>query len=63
MTILAFQYAQASVLSPFIYLEIVSAAILGYFVFADVPGIAFWIGTTIIVIAGLLISFTREKST
>lgn len=61
MTILAFQSAQASTLSPFIYLEIVSAAILGYFVFADVPGITFWIGTTIIVAAGLLISLSKAE--
>lgn len=62
LTIAAFQHAQASTLSPIIYVEVVSAVILGYVVFSDVPGITFWIGTTVIVAAGLLISFSREKS-
>lgn len=62
LTILAFQHAQASTLSPIIYLEVISAVIFGYVVFSDVPGVTFWIGTTIIIAGGLLISFSHEKS-
>lgn len=62
LTILAFQHAEASTLSPFIYLEVVSAATFGYVVFSDVPGITFWIGTVVIVAGGLLISLSKEKS-
>jgi drug/metabolite transporter (DMT)-like permease len=60
LTLLAFQYAQASALSPLVYLEIVSAAIFGYLVFADVPTITFWIGTGFIVFAGIVVSMSRE---
>lgn len=60
-TIAAFQYAQASTLSPFIYLEIVSAVILGFVIFGDVPTLTYWIGAAVIVVAGLLISFSHKR--
>ncbi|WP_245409887.1 DMT family transporter [Pararhizobium haloflavum] len=58
--VLAFQKAPASVLAPFQYLEIVSAVLMGYFIFGDVPSLSKWVGIAIIVGSGLFI-FWREQ--
>jgi S-adenosylmethionine uptake transporter len=52
--------APASVLAPFQYLEIVSAIILGYAVFGDVPGPNTVIGVLIIIASGIYL-FHRER--
>ena len=51
----------ASTIAPILYLEIVSAAILGYFVFNDIPDFYSIIGVIIIILAGLYV-FIREHS-
>ncbi|NRG19837.1 DMT family transporter [Rhizobiales bacterium] len=56
----AFAMAPASVLAPFNYLEIVSATIFGYLVFADFPDAITWYGIAIIVGCGLYIAH-RER--
>lgn len=56
----AFQKTPASILAPFQYLEIVSATVLGYVVFADFPTPSKLLGIAIIVLSGLFI-FWREK--
>lgn len=56
----AFQSAPASVLAPLQYLEIVSAAAIGYVVFSDFPSPSKWAGIAIIITSGLFI-FWREK--
>lgn len=56
----AFQRAPASLLAPFQYLEIVSAVLIGYFVFGDIPSASKWLGIAIIVGSGLFI-FARER--
>src|SRR5699024_7449536 len=58
----AFQSAPASVLAPLQYLEIVSAAVIGYVVFSDFPSPSKWAGIVIIITSGLFI-FWREKRT
>jgi S-adenosylmethionine uptake transporter len=58
--VFAFQKAPASTLAPLQYLEIVSATIFGYLVFADFPDFLKWVGITIIVASGLFI-FWREQ--
>ncbi len=58
--VFAFQRAPASVLAPLQYLEIVSATIFGYLVFADFPDALKWLGISIIVGSGLFI-FWRER--
>lgn len=57
----AFQMASASLLAPFQYIEIVSAAALGYLIFSDFPTPAKWIGIAIIVASGLYV-FWRERA-
>ena len=52
--------APASVLAPFQYLEIVTATILGYLVFNDVPAISTILGSSIIIGSGVYL-FHRER--
>jgi len=51
----AFQRTPASLLAPFQYLEIVSAALLGYLVFAEFPDPSKLFGMAIIISSGLFI--------
>ena len=51
----AYRSAPASVLAPLQYFEIVSAAILAYFVFGDFPDALKWLGIVIIIASGTFI--------
>ena len=44
MVVLAFRLVSASILAPFQYLEIVSATVLGYWLFGDFPDAVKWLG-------------------
>jgi len=57
----AFQYAQASLLAPVAYGQIVGATILGFFIFGEFPDAWTWVGTSVIIGCGLYIGY-REKS-
>lgn len=56
----AFQYADASVLAGFQYTELISAAVLGWWLFGDIPTVHTWIGSAILVGSGLYV-FHRER--
>lgn len=56
----AFKYADASILAPFQYIELVVAAIIGWWMFNDIPTLTTFIGTVILVTSGLYI-FYRER--
>jgi drug/metabolite transporter (DMT)-like permease len=60
LIIMAFSKAEASILAPFQYLEIVTMTIAGYLVFGDFPSAIKWLGIAIIVGSGLYI-FMRER--
>ncbi len=60
MIVHAFKRAPASVLAPFQYLEIVSATILSYLVFQDIPNAWKWLGISIIIASGLYV-WWRER--
>jgi drug/metabolite transporter (DMT)-like permease len=49
----AFALAPAGVLAPFGYLEVVTATILGYAIWGDLPGLMTWAGIALIVGAGI----------
>ena len=53
------KFSPASTIAPILYLEIVSATVLGYFVFSDIPDIFTVIGVLIIIICGIYV-FLRE---
>ncbi len=59
--VIAFSLAEASVLAPFNYLEIVTATFFGFVVFDDFPGSLQWVGIAVIVATGLFIFFRERK--
>lgn len=61
MSIAAFRYAQTSVLAPLVYLELVGAVIIGYFVFDDVPGVEVIAGAALIVLGGLIVTYYAKN--
>lgn len=60
LILLGFRVAPASLLAPFQYLEIVSAAAAGLLLFGEFPTPTKWIGIVMIVGAGLFV-FWRER--
>lgn len=56
----AFARAEAGVLAPLQYLEIISATLIGWFFFGDFPDPLTWGGTAIIIGAGIYV-FHRER--
>ena len=56
----SYRYAEASVLAPFDYIAMIWAVLLGYFWFAELPTVQVWIGTAIVIAAGLVILW-RER--
>lgn len=56
----AFRMANASLLAPFQYIEIVGATLLGYFMFGEFPNALKWLGIAIIIGSGLYLYF-RER--
>ena len=56
----AFRFAEAGILAPFQYLEIISATLLGLLFFGEFPDAMTWAGTALIVAAGLYV-FLRER--
>jgi drug/metabolite transporter (DMT)-like permease len=58
----AFSKAEAGLLAPFQYLEIVGATIVGYLVFGDLPDALTWLGTAIILGAGMYVFYRERQS-
>ena len=57
----AFRRAEASLLAPFQYLEIIGATAAGFLVFGDFPDAMTWTGIAIILASGLYVVL-RERS-
>jgi drug/metabolite transporter (DMT)-like permease len=51
--VLAFRYADASVLAPFSYTQLLWASIFGFLLFGEVPDVWTVVGAVIIVSSGL----------
>lgn len=60
MTINAFRHAEASLLAPLSYLELLGAAIIGYVAFGEVPGLRVFAGAALIVAGGLILVQRRN---
>lgn len=56
----SYRYAQASLTAPFDYASIIWAVMLGYVAFGEVPGPNVWIGSVIVIAAGLFVIW-RER--
>jgi len=61
MLAFAFGYAPAGILAPFQYLEILSATLLGVILFGDFPDAITWLGTGLIVGAGLYVFLLERR--
>jgi drug/metabolite transporter (DMT)-like permease len=55
LSIAAFRLADATTLAPLVYIELVGAALIGYFAFGDVPNTATAIGAACIVAGGCVL--------
>ncbi|MEO3427946.1 DMT family transporter [Pelagibius sp. CAU 1746] len=60
LSIAAFRLADASTLSPLVYLELVGSAAIGFLAFGDLPGPATVVGAALIVTAGLILLQRRK---
>ena len=56
----AHRYAPASILSPFLYQQVLYMALFGYLVFGDVPSPPLAVGAVIVIGSGIYL-FTRER--
>jgi drug/metabolite transporter (DMT)-like permease len=61
LVVMAYYRASVAALAPFQYLEIVSATILGYMLFGNLPDGLTWLGIVIIVAAGLFVFYRERK--
>lgn len=57
---IAYDHSPASHLAPVAYLEIVSATLLGFLLFADFPTLTTWIGIVIVIASGVIISWREQ---
>ena len=57
----AFDYAQASLLAPYNYTKLIWVTIFGYLIFEDIPSLEMWIGSGVIVSAGLYVLYRERK--
>lgn len=62
LLIKAFDYAEASVLAPFGYGEIVMATVVGYLGFGDFPDGITWLGIAVIIGSGIYIALREGKA-
>jgi drug/metabolite transporter (DMT)-like permease len=62
LTIAAFRHAQASLLAPLSYLELVGAVAVGYAAFGDLPALRVWAGAAAIVAGGALLLSRKPLS-
>ncbi len=62
LLIKAFDHAPATWLAPLGYTEMVTAAVVGYLQFGDLPDALGWVGIAIIVAAGVTISLREQRT-
>jgi drug/metabolite transporter (DMT)-like permease len=58
----ALTYASANFIAPFNYTQMIGSVIVGYLMFAEVPDLYTWLGTALIVSAGLLVGWQGRRS-
>ena len=57
----AFDFAEASLLAPFNYTKLLWVTVFGYWVFDDIPSLDMWVGSGVIVSAGLYVLYRERK--
>jgi drug/metabolite transporter (DMT)-like permease len=58
----AFELAPASFVSPFIYTQILGAALLSFLIFGELPDVATWVGAAIITASGVYILYRERRN-
>jgi drug/metabolite transporter (DMT)-like permease len=59
----AFSYAPANLIAPLNYTQMIGSVIIGYLMFAEIPDFYTWVGSAVIIAAGLLVGWQgRRKS-
>ncbi len=61
LQIQAYRYAPASMLAPFIYLQILSAAALGWLIWGQFPDAVSWLGIAIVCLSGITIGLVEWR--
>lgn len=61
LTIVAYRFARAGAMAPLVYLQIVSATLIGYVVFDDLPDRLAAIGLSLILGAGILLLWRSRR--
>jgi drug/metabolite transporter (DMT)-like permease len=59
--IFAFKYGEASLLASLDYLRLLWAALLGYLVFGDIPGVPTWMGASIVILAAIFVIYRETR--
>lgn len=57
----AMTYASANFVAPFNYTQMIGSVIVGYFMFAEVPDFYTWLGTAVVVGAGLMVGWQGRR--
>ena len=57
----AMTYASANFVAPFNYTQMIGSVIVGYLMFAEVPDFYTWLGTVVIVGAGLMVGWQGRR--
>jgi drug/metabolite transporter (DMT)-like permease len=60
---IAFKHAEASVLTPFFYVQIISATAMGWLVFGQLPDSLTTLGIAIICAGGISIAYVEQRRT
>jgi len=61
LIIKSFEHAEASLLAPLGYSEIVMATVVGYLAFGDFPDAWTWVGVAIVIASGLYVSLRERR--
>ena len=57
----AYQYAEASLVGPFDYSQLVGASIFGFLLFGEIPDTWTWVGAAVIIASGLYIAHREAR--
>jgi drug/metabolite transporter (DMT)-like permease len=58
----ALTYASANFVAPFNYFQIIGSVIVGYLMFAEIPDLFTWLGSALIIGAGLLVTLQGRRA-
>jgi drug/metabolite transporter (DMT)-like permease len=57
----AFSYAPANLIAPLNYTQMIGSVVVGYLMFAEIPDFYTWLGSAVIITAGLLVGWQSRR--